>query len=732
VTSAATPETAQCAATYTYNSNGDLATRVAPAPNQALCTTKVTTTYSFDALHRLTGMTYSNGNPSVTYYYDQTSYNGLTITNGKGRRTGMSDGSGYTAWSYDAAGRVLTERQTIGTVTKTASYSYNLDGSMASVTYPSGRTVSYDIQADGRPSYAKDTANSVNYALNTTYAPHGGLSSVVEGQTGTFSGITLSAGYNNRLLPTSLTATSTNGTAMNLGFSYFANGNVQTVTNNRNTNRTESVTYDSLNRVSTAQSAATSGADCWGQSIPTDGTGYDRYGNLMNVNVSKCSAQSLSISVDANNHVGGDTYDAAGEVTNDGLTAYTFDAEGRMTAAGSTTYTMDGDGKRVKKSSGTLYWYGVGASVLAETDSSGNTTNEYIYFAGRTARRDGSGNVYYYFADQIGSSRAITNATGSLCYDADFYPLGGERTPYVNTCAQNYKFAGMERDPETGNDHTMFRQYASNLGRWMSPDPLAGDVTNPQSLNRYAYVMNNPTSSIDPLGLDSFTLKDLNPPPHPTPCGNTNCAWQYYKGSVDELFNFGGPGGWDKFDLAFPTVCNTGDTAGCEAGFDPNGAAVADQIAALTYNTSNQSWWSAFGSDLNTNFASRFSKSCFGQFITNTAAPLTTALSYVKNIPANLKIAVSAVQSGGFSLGQLTYAVSYWRDIGLMTPADAEDMLAKLGTAAAVANTGSGYLSTAAGFASAAAPYAVPGAIDFSMLYGDFKEWQAVRSGACE
>jgi RHS repeat-associated protein len=45
----------------------------------------------------------------------------------------------------------------------------------------------------------------------------------------------------------------------------------------------------------------------------------------------------------------------------------------------------------------------------------------------------------------------------------------------VNTCAQNYKFTGMERDSETGNDHTWFRNYASNLGRWLTPDPLPGE-----------------------------------------------------------------------------------------------------------------------------------------------------------------------------------------------------------------------------------------------------------------
>jgi len=71
----------------------------------------ITATYTYDAMDRLTGKSYSNGDASVTYYYDQTSYNGLTITNGKGQRTGMSDGSGQTAWSYDTMGRTAGWRR---------------------------------------------------------------------------------------------------------------------------------------------------------------------------------------------------------------------------------------------------------------------------------------------------------------------------------------------------------------------------------------------------------------------------------------------------------------------------------------------------------------------------------------------------------------------------------------------------------------------------------------------
>ena len=57
------------------------------------------------------------------------------------------------------------------------------------------------------------------------------------------------------------------------------------------------------------------------------------------------------------------------------------------------------------------------------------------------------------------------------------------------------------RDAETSFDPTRYRMYASNQGRWLSLDALAGSVTNPQSLNRYAYVLNNPATLVDPQGL---------------------------------------------------------------------------------------------------------------------------------------------------------------------------------------------------------------------------------------
>ena len=218
-------------------------------------------------------------------------------------------------------------------------------------------------------------------------------------------------------------------------------------------------------------------------------------------------------------------------LTDGSSNSYTWNAESLLKSTGSVNYTYDGDGKRVEKSSGTYYWFSPAGIALAETDSSGNTQNEYIYFNGvRTARRDSSGNVYYYFGDHLGTARLITNASGTVCYDADFTPFGYEMA-YTTTCAQNYKFAGMERDGETGNDHTWFRNYEQNLGRWMSPDLLGGDVTNPQSLNRYAYVLNNPTTLTDPLGLKGAMPCPMADTTTTPACANGGDSWP--GGSVD-------------------------------------------------------------------------------------------------------------------------------------------------------------------------------------------------------
>jgi RHS repeat-associated protein len=132
----------------------------------------------------------------------------------------------------------------------------------------------------------------------------------------------------------------------------------------------------------------------------------------------------------------------------------------------------------------------------------------------------GSGSdVRWLVTDQLGTPRMILEKTGSLAGVArhDYFPFGGEvgSDANVRTTARGYgagdvvrqKFTSKERDAETGLDYFGARYFSSSMGRWTStdwskepePTPYA-DLTNPQSLNLYAYVYNNPLRAADPDG----------------------------------------------------------------------------------------------------------------------------------------------------------------------------------------------------------------------------------------
>jgi RHS repeat-associated protein len=506
-----TPESGTVHYYYT-TSGGSICSGIPTAVCRRVDARSITTTYTYDALNRLTGTSYSGSTPSVTYTYD-------AGTNQKGFRTGMSDGSGNAGWTYNVLGWPLTESRTIAGVTKTIGYSYNQDGSIASVTYPSGRIINYTISSAQRLLTAADLANGISYAITAGYEPPGQRDAVLYGQTTGFQGIQVQTAFNGRFEPSSATATSSSGTAQNVSYTYNMsgqnNGNVTSITNALNTNLSESFTYDNLDRINTAATSSSTASGCWGQSYGTvGGLSDDRWSNLTQVATTECSTTTLGATASATTNqlsASGFGYDLSGNMTGDGSYTYTFDGENRLvsaagTATGTWTYVYDGNGLRVEKSNasgGTLYFRSYSGKTIAETDLSGNIVSEYVFFGDqRIARRDASNNVYYYYFDQVGSTVTVTNSSGTSCYDATFSPYGQEFST-VNTCPQSvdYKFAGYERDAETGLDYAFARYYDSRLGRFLSPDPYLGALSNPQTLNRYAYVANNPLNITDPTGL---------------------------------------------------------------------------------------------------------------------------------------------------------------------------------------------------------------------------------------
>ena len=393
--SSTNPETGTIS--YTYDLDGNVLTRLTPAPNQSGSLT-VTTTYSHDAMHRSTGKTYSNGEASVAYFYDQTNCLGLAACYNKGRRTGMTDAAGSESWAYDLMGRVAREQRVTNGVTKTTSYTYYLDGSIATIVYPTGRTITYGYDAMTRPVSAVDAANLINYVTAATYSPAGGLASLQNG-----AALISKFYYNKRLQPCRISVknsgtspsqcsdTANIGNILDFTYDYNLgaadNGLVKQIANNRNTARTQNFTYDSLNRILTATTQATSGTYSWGLQF-----GYDIWGNLLTSTLTQGSAPNLSVAADTKNRVVGYCYDAAGNLLAQvappcTVPTWSYDAENRLKTAAGVTYTYDGDGNRVKKSSGKLYWYGSGSEILSETDASGNAQNDYIFFGGKRIAR---------------------------------------------------------------------------------------------------------------------------------------------------------------------------------------------------------------------------------------------------------------------------------------------------------------------------------------------------------
>ncbi|MGC1783102.1 MAG: RHS repeat-associated core domain-containing protein [Acidobacteriaceae bacterium] len=126
----------------------------------------------------------------------------------------------------------------------------------------------------------------------------------------------------------------------------------------------------------------------------------------------------------------------------------------------------------------------------------------------------------YRHSDHLGSLALQANTSGAVTGTSVFLPFGQTLT---ETTSDSFQFTGLPQDTENSSYHADFRNFSTQQGRWLSPDPYNGsyDITNPQSFNRYSYALNNPMAFIDPSGLDP------------------SCSWR----SVDGILTYNCVGG---------------------------------------------------------------------------------------------------------------------------------------------------------------------------------------------
>jgi RHS repeat-associated protein len=390
-----------------------------------------------------------------------------------------------------------------------------------------------------------------------TYLPSGAVNKVIYGN-----GLTSTAMFNKRLqfCRQDMNSSGTmlgacgdptpSGSLLDYTYTWPAgtnNGTLQgwTATGQQVFNR--SFGYDSLNRL-TSMSDSDTAASCRGLTWT-----YDAWGNRLTQTPTAGSCGSWSVSYNADNQMSGYTYDAAGNLENDGSHGYSYDAENNIVSVdgGSTaTYVYDANGARVSKTAGGVETDYVidaaGHSLSAYGGGCGTSCwdREYISAAGQSLAEYGTSTTYFTQTDNVGSMRLMTAMNQSVYDSMDFTPFGEQ---ILGGSGSIDKFTGYQQDSESNLDYASARFYGSPQGRFLSPDPgnAGADLTNPQSWNMYAYVLNNPMTNIDPTGRNCFdsgifyqVTTSMGTGTNEATCDFSdmlNVGWDYFLAMMDEM-----------------------------------------------------------------------------------------------------------------------------------------------------------------------------------------------------
>ncbi len=411
--------------------------------------------YTYDALNRLTAIQFpSDPTQNVTFTYDSTS-----VTYGIGRLTGRTDPSGTYAFYYDAQGNLTKEEKSINSILYTTQYTYNNNNILTSITYPTGRTITYTPDQIGRISQVSTTLNGNPKTLASaiTYLPFGGIMGLTHGN-----GLTLTQGYDNQYRISSIVT----GSILNLAFGYDPNGNITSI-------------LDTVNPPG-------------GEILDPPGTYSYQTGT------NKLTQISGTPPIDFG-------YDANANITSETGWTYIYDLSNQLIRVlqGTTQvaeYTYNGAGQRIKKVTQTearIFHYDLSGRLIAETNQTGQMLAEYVYLGDQLLAMIKPGEaVYYFHNDHLGTPQVLTDDSQAVAWKAVYTPFG-DAVPSIQTVDNPFRFPGQYYDPETGLHYNYFRYYNPQTGRYITPDPIGLEG----GINLFAYTASNPINLIDPVGL---------------------------------------------------------------------------------------------------------------------------------------------------------------------------------------------------------------------------------------
>lgn len=496
----------------------------------------IETDFTYDAASRILTRTFpATAAENVTFSYDATAGGNY----GVGRLTSVTDQSGSTSVVYDALGRIASSTQMVSGHLYSMAFTYDPAGNILSETYPSGRIVTYTRDALGRIAGITTRQNSgeafVSIATGTAYKPFGPLSGFMFGNS-----LIASFSFDQDYQPTHIQTSKGTTSIQDLVNGFDPSGNITSITDQLVSSRSQTFTYDDLNRVATA-------AGAYGpQSYSYDGIGNRlsrSAGGTTETYVYPATSNRLTSVTTTGGNIRTLTYATSGQLSQDvrdtGDT-YTFTVNGAGRNAGASlngvvagTYLYNAFGQRVQKVASGItaqFVFDRTGHLLEEANGSGTVQRDYIWLDDiPVAMVDDTGPspvIDYIHTDQSGTPQKMTDGSASIVWDNLSDPFGNSMaTQGTNWGTANWgsfnwattmlsqsniRFPGQYFDGETGLHQNWNRDYDPTIGRYVQSDPAGFSG----GINTYTYVGGNPVSFTDPSGLQIAFPVPVGPMPN--------------------------------------------------------------------------------------------------------------------------------------------------------------------------------------------------------------------------